>query len=128
MASSSSDGASPAAPAAPIAPAEPAAAESGASSAAPPPTSTLAAAAPDRAKLPSRGVELVAGPDGELAGFSIGPVPQCYAMVEQFLASPRVLAFPTAERYSIAGKVAAVPEEHKRIAERLLAGISSSQT
>merc|ERR1719188_1740025 len=75
---------------------------------------------------PSRGVEMLAGPDGELAGFSIGPEAQCYALVEQFLAAPRVLAFPTAERYSIAGKIAAAPGEHKRIVERLLAGISSS--
>lgn len=69
---------------------------------------------------------MLAGPDGELAGFSIGPEAQCYALVEQFLAAPRILAFPVAERYGIAGKIAAAPGEHKRIVERLLAGISSS--
>jgi hypothetical protein len=47
-------------------------------------------------------------------------------MVDQFLGAPRVVALPVAEQYSIAGKVAAVPGEHKRIAERLLAGVSSS--
>jgi len=78
------------------------------------------------ATQPSRGIELLTGPDGGFAGFSIGPEAQCYALVEQFLAAPKVLAFPTAERYGIAGKIAAAPGEHKRIVERLLAGISSS--
>lgn len=87
----------------------------------------MAAASADKSSG-ARGVELLAGPDGELAGLRIGPEAQCYAMVEQFLAAPRVLAFPTAERYSIAGKLAAAPGEHKRIVERLLAGVSSSPT
>lgn len=74
-----------------------------------------------------RGIDLLTGPEGEIA-IAIGPVAQLYSMVDQILSARRILALPIAEKYGLAGKVAAVPDEHPRLVERLLAGVSSSPT
>eukprot|EP00448_Togula_jolla_P005947 CAMPEP_0170607924 /NCGR_PEP_ID=MMETSP0224-20130122/21311_1 /TAXON_ID=285029 /ORGANISM="Togula jolla, Strain CCCM 725" /LENGTH=469 /DNA_ID=CAMNT_0010933117 /DNA_START=46 /DNA_END=1455 /DNA_ORIENTATION=+ len=77
-------------------------------------------------RTPSRGVDLITGADGGVLGFSISPVAQLYTMVDRLVKLPRVVALPIAERYAIAGKVAAVPDEHPRLVERLVSEVSSS--
>eukprot|EP00929_Paragymnodinium_shiwhaense_P091089 TRINITY_DN5112_c0_g1_i1.p1 TRINITY_DN5112_c0_g1~~TRINITY_DN5112_c0_g1_i1.p1 ORF type:complete len:467 (-),score=141.00 TRINITY_DN5112_c0_g1_i1:399-1718(-) len=76
----------------------------------------------------ARGVDLITGPDGDLLGFSVSPSAQLYNFIDQLLASPRLLALPVAQRYSLAGKVAAVPDEFPRIVEKLASHVATSQT
>lgn len=75
---------------------------------------------------PSRGIDVITGPAGDVVGFSISPVMQLYSLVDGILSQQRLVAFPIAERFAFAGKVAAVPAEHARLVEKLLAAISTS--
>lgn len=74
------------------------------------------------------GVELITTPDGELMGFSISPAQQLYTMVDRLTGMQRIVALPIAERFALAGKVAAVPDEHKRLVEKLASTVATSMT
>merc|ERR550532_815859 len=76
----------------------------------------------------AQGLDLLTGPDGEVMGIAISAMAQVHAMVEQMINSPKIVALSIEQRYSLAGKVAAVPVEHARLIERLLAGVSSALT
>lgn len=79
------------------------------------------------ATSPSRGgVDLLTGPEGEVMGFSISPAAKLYATVDQLIASPRLVALRIAQRYALAGQVAAVPGEHPRLVERLASAVATS--
>ncbi|CAE6914234.1 unnamed protein product [Symbiodinium natans] len=47
-------------------------------------------------------------------------------MVDRILSSQRMLVLPLSDRYSLAGKVAAVPDEHGRLIERLASATATS--
>lgn len=77
---------------------------------------------------PSRGIDLLTGPEGEVLGVTVSPVMQLYATVDQLVAASRVVALPVDKRYMLAGKVAAVPDEHPRLVERLASGVATALT
>mmetsp|Transcript_118031 Transcript_118031/g.252109 ORF Transcript_118031/g.252109 Transcript_118031/m.252109 type:complete len:472 (+) Transcript_118031:51-1466(+) len=109
----------------------PAAADSGAAaSAAPTDTAAAPAVAQQKVKTAgsSRGIDLITGPEGDIMGFAISPAAQLYTMVDQLLATPRIIALPVAERYALAGKVAAVPSEFPRLIERLASALATCQS
>eukprot|EP00933_Yihiella_yeosuensis_P061747 TRINITY_DN64586_c0_g1_i1.p1 TRINITY_DN64586_c0_g1~~TRINITY_DN64586_c0_g1_i1.p1 ORF type:complete len:440 (-),score=109.66 TRINITY_DN64586_c0_g1_i1:84-1403(-) len=74
----------------------------------------------------SRGIDLITGPDGELLGFSVSEAAQLYQTVDRIISSRRILALPLADRYALAGKVAAVPAEHGRLVEKLASSVATS--
>mmetsp|Transcript_165399 Transcript_165399/g.525631 ORF Transcript_165399/g.525631 Transcript_165399/m.525631 type:complete len:437 (+) Transcript_165399:2-1312(+) len=76
----------------------------------------------------SRGVNVMATAGGEVIGFEISAVHQVYTMIDRIVGMQRVFTLPIAERYAVAGKIAAVPAEHARIAERLASNVATSQT
>lgn len=86
------------------------------------------AAAVPAVKAPSRGIDLITGPDGDILGIAISPVAQLYAMVDKVTSYPRPLSLPIAERYALAGQVAGVPSEHARLVERLASVVATSQS
>jgi len=111
--------------------AEAAGASSASSGAAAAEAAPAPAAAEQRVQAPgaapaSRGVDVLTGPSGEVMGFSVSPVMQVYSMLDKIIAMQRVFALPVAERFALAGKVAAVPDEHARIAERLASAVGTS--
>lgn len=101
----------------------PAAAEPSAAASSSPAAGTVA-----EHKAPSRGVDLITGPDGEIRGISVSPVAQLYGIVDRFVGSPRLIALPTEQRFALAGKVAAIPSEHARLVERLASSVATSAT
>ncbi|CAE8606355.1 unnamed protein product, partial [Polarella glacialis] len=91
----------------------------------------VVAAAPPQvvaAGSPSRGVELITGRDGELLGFSVSQVMQLFTTIDRIVASQRILSLPIADRFVLAGKVAALPAEHGRVVERLASAVATSMS
>jgi len=76
----------------------------------------------------SRGIDLITGPQGELVGFAVTQVAQLYTTVDRIVMSQRILALPVADRFALAGKVAACPEEHARLVEKLASSVATSMT
>ncbi|CAJ1327913.1 unnamed protein product, partial [Effrenium voratum] len=74
----------------------------------------------------SNGVKVITSDEGEVLGFSVSQAAQVYTMVDRILQSQRILALPLADRYTLAGKVAAVPEEHGRLIERLASNVATA--
>jgi hypothetical protein len=85
-----------------------------------------ATAVQTKSAVGAAGVDLLTGPDGDVRGFSITPAAKLYAVVDQLVANPRLIALPVAQRYALAGQVAAVPTEHARLIERLAAHVGTS--
>jgi len=77
---------------------------------------------------PSRGIDLLTGPEGDIMGFQISPAAQLFNMIDRLVASPRVVALPIGEKYALAGKVAAVPAEQKRLVEQLASTVATART
>ncbi|CAE7615733.1 unnamed protein product [Symbiodinium pilosum] len=73
-----------------------------------------------------RGVDVITDHEGEVVGIAVSQVAQVYTMVDRILSSPRILALPLSDRYTLAGKVAAVPDEHARLIERLASAIATA--
>jgi len=73
-----------------------------------------------------RGVDVITDHEGEVVGIAVSQVAQVFTMVDRILSSQRILSLPLADRYSLAGKVAAVPEEHGRLIERLASSVATS--
>jgi len=78
------------------------------------------------ATTPSRGIDLITGPEGDIRGFAVSPVAQLYATVDRLVATPKIVALPTEGRFALAGKVAAIPAEHARLVERLASSMATS--
>lgn len=49
-------------------------------------------------------------------------------MIDRIVGMQRVFALPVAERYAVAGRIAALPAEHARLAERLASALATSLT
>lgn len=79
-------------------------------------------------KKASRGITVIAGPDGEVRGISVSPVAKLYAVVDQVIKAPAIIALPTEQRFALAGKAAAVPSEHARLVERLASNVATFET
>lgn len=73
-------------------------------------------------------MDLLTGPEGEVVGVTISPVMELYSVIDRFVATPRVIALPVAQRFALAGKFAAVPDEHRRIVEKLASSVATSVT
>ncbi|OLP93138.1 hypothetical protein AK812_SmicGene24978 [Symbiodinium microadriaticum] len=73
-----------------------------------------------------RGVDVITDHEGEVVGIAVSQVAQVYTMVDRIIGSQRILALPLSDRYSLAGKVAAVPDEHGRLIERLASAVATS--
>lgn len=83
------------------------------------------ATAPKPAAKP---VNVLTTPSGEVIGISVSPAMQLYTTVDRFVGMSRLMALPIADRYALAGKVAALPDEHPRLVERLASNIATSLT
>eukprot|EP00441_Pelagodinium_beii_P027116 CAMPEP_0197659774 /NCGR_PEP_ID=MMETSP1338-20131121/49016_1 /TAXON_ID=43686 ORGANISM="Pelagodinium beii, Strain RCC1491" /NCGR_SAMPLE_ID=MMETSP1338 /ASSEMBLY_ACC=CAM_ASM_000754 /LENGTH=395 /DNA_ID=CAMNT_0043236863 /DNA_START=51 /DNA_END=1238 /DNA_ORIENTATION=+ len=76
----------------------------------------------------SRGIDLITGPEGELVGFAVSQVAQLYTTVDRIIMSQRILSLPIADRFALAGKVAACPDEQGRLIEKLASSVATSMT
>merc|ERR1719323_59922 len=61
-------------------------------------------------------------------GFTVSAAAQLNAMVSQLIHSPKLVALPVDQRFAVAGKVAAVPDEHPRLIEVLASTVGTSMT
>lgn len=89
-------------------------------------SSNEAVAAMTPPKTGVTGVDLITAPTGDVVGIAVSPATQLYTTLERFVGMSRLMALPIADRYALAGKVAAVPEEHPRIVERLASQVATS--
>ncbi|CAE7263015.1 unnamed protein product [Symbiodinium sp. CCMP2592] len=85
-----------------------------------------AVAVPGTGGAGGRGVDVITDHEGEVVGIAVSQVAQVYTMVDRIISSQRILALPLSDRYSLAGKVAAVPDEHGRLIERLASAVATS--
>ncbi|CAE7938043.1 unnamed protein product [Symbiodinium sp. KB8] len=85
-----------------------------------------AVAMPGTGGAGGRGVDVITDHEGEVVGIAVSQVAQVYTMVDRIIGSQRILALPLSDRYSLAGKVAAVPDEHGRLIERLASAVATS--
>ncbi|CAL1164116.1 unnamed protein product, partial [Cladocopium goreaui] len=72
------------------------------------------------------GVQLVTSDEGEVVAVHMSQTAQLYTTVDRILNSQRILSLPLADRYSLAGKVAAVPAEFGRLIERLASHVATA--
>jgi len=74
------------------------------------------------------GVQLVTSEEGDVVAVHMSQTAQLYTTVERILNSQRILSLPLQDRYALAGKVAAVPEEFPRLIERLASNVATAFT
>lgn len=74
------------------------------------------------------GVQLVTSEDGDVLAVHMSQTAQLYTTVDRILNSQRILSLPLADRYTLAGKVAAVPEEFGRLIERLASTVATAMS
>lgn len=84
------------------------------------------AAAISQGAAASRAVEVLRSQDGDVVGLKVSQAAQLYTTVDRIINSQRILSLPVADRFTLAGKVAAAPEEHARLVERLSSAVATS--
>lgn len=87
-------------------------------------TQTVATAPSPKTSV--NGLDVLTSPSGEVVGIAVSPAMQLYKTLDRFVGMSRLMALPVADRYALAGKVAALPDEHPRIVERLASQVATA--